>query len=89
MSNQFKIRTTFTLESQDCFVVAGDIIEGEVTKGMLIKTDTGRVTIKSIEIATRKDESLTSLLIAYGSDKERKRLQTQLTKGLTIYILPL
>lgn len=87
MNCKFRISTTFTLESRKSFVIAGEVIEGNVSAEMSIKTTEGRVLIKSIEISDNKNEALTSLLVQYTTDFENERFRNLFQKGITIEII--
>ncbi len=83
MTAKFKIKTTFTLENKNYFVIAGELLAGEISKGMFIKTDAGRFLIKSIEITDKKNETLISLLI----DKENAVKEHLFSNGKVLEII--
>lgn len=60
----FIIHTTFTLISRSCFVLAGNILSGTISKGMAIKLSGENIIVDSVEaIEDSENKALVGLLI--------------------------
>jgi hypothetical protein len=73
----FLVRNTLVIETRKIFGLVGDVVDGDLNKGMIIITgdeNTGNLIIDSIQ-GIRSDSGILVLIVKYDSREELEKLK--------------